>query len=418
MKKIMMKVLAFWAKAIIRKYHPKVIGITGSVGKTSTKEVTAFVLAHKFRVRASIKNYNNEFGLPFSIIGVESPGKNIWGWIQVFWKIKKLLLIRDKNYPEILILEMGVDREGDMDYLLSIVKPDIGVLTNVSQSHLEYFGSLEKIKKEKAKLIKNLNKDGLAILNFDNKNLQDLPREIKSKCWLYGLGEGVDFLAKDVSLTLPADLLSGEFYGINFKLEHQGSVLPIILPGAISYPAVHSSLVALAIGLYLNLNLIEIKKYLQEIPSVSGRMEILPGIKETIIINDAYNSSPESALSALRTMEEIKLSRGRKIAVLGDMLELGAYSEEGHRAVGKRVAEVGIDLLITIGPKSLLLSKSALSAGLPEENIFEFDQVEESLEFIKDKVRPGDLVLIKASRGIKLDKIIQELKLYNDGKPD
>lgn len=418
MKKIMMKVLAFWAKAIIRKYHPKVIGITGSVGKTSTKEVTAFVLAHKFRVRASIKNYNNEFGLPFSIIGVESPGKNIWGWIQVFWKIKKLLLIRDKNYPEILILEMGVDREGDMDYLLSIVKPDIGVLTNVSQSHLEYFGSLEKIKKEKAKLLKNLNKDGLAILNFDNKNLQDLPREIKSKCWLYGLGEGVDFLAKDVSLTLPADLLSGEFYGINFKLEHQGSVLPIILPGAISYPAVHSSLVALAIGLYLNLNLIEIKKYLQEIPSVSGRMEILPGIKETIIINDAYNSSPESALSALRTMEEIKLSRGRKIAVLGDMLELGTYSEEGHRAVGKRVAEVGIDLLITIGPKSLLLSKSALSAGLPEENIFEFDQVEESLEFIKDKIRPGDLVLIKASRGMRLDKIIQELKLYNDGKPD
>lgn len=414
----MMKVLAFWAKAIIRKYHPKVIGITGSVGKTSTKEVTAFVLAHKFRVRASIKNYNNEFGLPFSIIGVESPGKNIWGWIQVFWKIKKLLLIRDKNYPEILILEMGVDREGDMDYLLSIVKPDIGVLTNVSQSHLEYFGSLEKIKKEKAKLLKNLNKDGLAILNFDNKNLQDLPREIKSKCWLYGLGEGVDFLAKDVSLTLPADLLSGEFYGINFKLEHQGSVLPIILPGAISYPAVHSSLVALAIGLYLNLNLIEIKKYLQEIPSVSGRMEILPGIKETIIINDAYNSSPESALSALRTMEEIKLSRGRKIAVLGDMLELGTYSEEGHRAVGKRVAEVGIDLLITIGPKSLLLSKSALSAGLPEENIFEFDQVEESLEFIKDKIRPGDLVLIKASRGMRLDKIIQELKLYNDGKPD
>lgn len=312
---------------------------------------------------------------------------------------------------------MGVDREGDMDYLLSIVKPDIGVLTNVSQSHLEYFGSLEKIKKEKAKLLKNLNKDGLAILNFDNKNLQDLPREIKSKCWLYGLGEGVDFLAKDVSLTLPADLLSGEFYGINFKLEHQGSVLPIILPGVISYPAVHSSLVALAIGLYLNLNLIEIKKYLQEIPSVSGRMEILPGIKETIIINDAYNSSPESALSALRTMEEIKLSRGRKIAVLGDMLELGTYSEEGHRAVGKRVAEAGINLLITIGPKGSLLSKSALSAGLPEENIFEFDQVEESLEFIKDKIRPGDLVLIKASRGIKLDKIIQELKLYNDGKP-
>lgn len=418
MKKIMMKILAFWAKAIIKKYHPKIIGITGSVGKTSTKEIVASVLAHKFRVRASIKNYNNEFGLPFSIIGVESPGKNIWGWVQVFWKIKKLLLFSDKNYPEILILEMGVDREGDMDYLLSIVKPDIGVLTNVSQSHLEYFKSLEKIKKEKSKLLKNLKKDGLAILNFDNKNLRDLPREIKSKCWLYGLEDGVDFLAKDISLTLPSDLLSGQFYGINFKLEHQGSVLPIILPGAISYPVVYSSLVALAVGFYLGLNLIEIKKYLQEISSVSGRMEILPGIKETILINDAYNSSPESALSALRTMREIKLPQGRKIAILGDMLELGTYSEEGHKAVGKKVAEIGIDLLITIGAKSKLLSESALNSGMLEDNIFEFDQVEESLEFIKDKIKPSDLILVKASRGIKLDKIIQELKLYNDGKPD
>ncbi|MDD3711261.1 MAG: Mur ligase family protein [Patescibacteria group bacterium] len=418
MKKIIMKVLAFWAKMIIRKYQPKVIGITGSVGKTSTKEVVASILAHKFRVRASIKNYNNEFGLPLSIIGLESPGKNLWGWLKVFFKIKKLLLFKDRDYPEVLVLEMGVDREGDMDYLLKIVKPDIGVLTNVSQSHLEYFGSLEKIKKEKAKLLKNLNKDGLAILNSDNKYLKDLPKEIKSKCWLYGLEEGSDFVAKDISFVLPEDLLSGDFFGINFKLEYQGSVLPVILPGAISYPAIYSSLVALAIGFHLGLNLIEITKYLQEISSVSGRMEVLPGIKGTVIIDDSYNSSPESALSALKTIEKIKNINGRKIIIFGDMLELGSYSEEGHRLVGKKVAEIGVDLLVLIGEKSLDIFKSVLSNGFKEENVFKFDNVEEALVFVKEKITSKDLVLVKASRGMKLDKIVKELKLYKDGKSD
>lgn len=158
MKKIIMKLLAILARMIIKKYNPKVIAVTGSVGKTSSKEMIADVLANKFRVRSSIKNYNNEFGLPLTIIGLESPGKNILAWFKVLWRAKKLILFKDKNYPDVLVLEMGVDREGDMDYLLSIVRPDIGVVTNISHSHLEYFGSLEKIKKEKVKLLQGLRK--------------------------------------------------------------------------------------------------------------------------------------------------------------------------------------------------------------------------------------------------------------------
>ncbi len=411
-----MRFLAFWAKKILDKYQPKVIGITGSVGKTSAKEVVASVLSHKFKVRSSIKNYNNEFGLPLSIIGIESPGKNLWGWLLVFIKIKKLLLWRDKNYPEILVLEMGVDREGDMDYLIKIARPDIGVLTNISGSHLEYFGTLEKIKKEKLKLLKNLNKDGLAILNFDNKYLKESAGELKSKCLTYGMEPGADFLAKDVILTLPENLLSGDFLGINFKLEKQGSVLPVILPGAISYPAVYSSLIASIIGLHLGLNLVEISKYLKDIPKISSRMEILSGINKSVIIDDSYNSSPESALSALRTIEEIKITNSRKVVVLGDMLELGLHSEEGHRLLGKKVAEIGVDLLILIGPKSLDTYNSALSAGFEDENIFKFNNVEESLSFIEGMVSPGDLILVKASRGMRLDKIVKELKIDKDRK--
>lgn len=418
MKKIVMKILAFFARAIINKYQPQVVGITGSVGKTSAKEIIASVLAHKFKVRASIKNYNNEFGLPLTIIGLESPGKNILGWIKVFVKIKKLLLFRDKNYPEVLVLEMGVDREGDMDYLLSIVRPDIGVLTNISHSHLEYFGSLEKIKKEKSKLVKNLKKDGLAVLNFDNKYLKDLPKEIKSQCCLYGQDAGADFLAKDISFVLPNDLLSGDFFGINFKLEYQGSVVPVILPGAISYPAVYSSLAALAVGLRLGLNLIEMTKYLQEIPMVSSRMEILPGVNSTIIIDDAYNASPESSLSALKTIKKIKLNKGRKVVIFGDMLELGSYNEEGHYLVGKEVAQSDVDMLLLVGENSKIIGQGAREAGFAKDNIFNFVAAEDTFPFLEKNMLAGDLILIKASRGTRLDKIVNEIKLYKNGKLD
>lgn len=410
MKKIIIKILALFSRLIINKYKPQVIGITGSVGKTSTKEVLNFVLSSKFRVRSSIKNYNNEFGLPLSIIGLESPGKNLWGWIKVFWQAKKLLLFKNKNYPEILILEMGVDREGDMDYLLSIARPNIGILTNISHSHLEYFGTLEKIKNEKSKLVKNLKKDGLAILNFDNKYLKDLPKEIKSKCLTYGLEERSDFWAKDISLSMPDDFSLRDSFGINFKLFYHGSVVPIFLPGVISYHMVYSVLASLAVSSYFDLNLLEVADYLGKISSVPGRMEVLSGIKNSVIINDAYNASPESAFSALKTIEEVKSSFAKKIFVLGDMLELGNYTKEGHYLVGKKAREAGVDILITIGEKSLEAARGAISAGFSKENIFSFNKVEDVFGFLEEKTAERDVILIKASRGMKLDKLVEKLK--------
>lgn len=410
MKKIIIKILAFFSKLIIKKYRPQIIGITGSVGKTSTKEVLSFILSDKFKVRASIKNYNNEFGLPLSIIGLESPGKNFWGWINVFWQAKKLLLFKDRNYPEILILEMGVDREGDMDYLLSIVKPNIGILTNISHSHLEHFGSLEKIKNEKSKLVKNLKKDGLAILNFDNKYLKDLVREIKSKSLTYGLDEKSDFWAKDISLSLPGDLSSNDLFGLNFKLFYQGSILPIFLPKVISYPMVYSVLASLAVSSYFNLNLLDTVTRLKDIPVISGRMEFLLGIKNSVIIDDTYNASPESTFNALRTMKEIEKNNKRKIFILGDMLELGDYSKEGHFLVGKKIKDTGIDLLITVGDKSLETARGAISVGFSKNKIFSFNNVNDAFYFVDKNLLEGDIILVKASRGMKLDDLVNRIK--------
>ncbi len=411
MKKIVIKLLALFSNKIVKKYQPKVIGISGSIGKTGVKEYIEFVLKNKFRVRASIKNYNNEFGLPLSIIGIVSPGKNIWGWLKVFGQALKLLIIKDKNYPEVLVLEMGIDRIGDMDYLLSIIKPDIGILTNISHSHIEYFGNLEQIKKEKSKLLKNLNKNGTAILNSDNSHLKELIPELKNRTFSYGLNEGAYFRAKDISFILPENLLEADFYGINFKLEHEGSVVPINLSRAISYSSVYSALASLAVGFSLGLNIIEMAEYLNDIIPIAGRMNILPGVKNSIIIDDTYNASPESTLNALKTIELIPKTIGRKIIVLGDMLELGDYSDEGHYVVGKKIAEMKIDAVFLIGSLAEKIGQTAIKFGFDKNNIFNFSKIEETVEFIKNGISSNDLILVKASQGMRLEKIVKIIML-------
>ncbi len=418
MKKKLIKILAFFAKKIIKKYQPKIIGITGSVGKTSIKESLNFVLSKKFKVRASIKNYNNEFGLPLSIIGRESAGKNIFSWIKIFFYASTLLIFKDQDYPEILVLEMGIDREGDMDYLLSIVKPDIGIISNISHSHIEYFGSLEKIKKEKIKLVKNLKKDSLAILNFDNKYLKGLDRDIKCKTIYYGLEPGADLLAKDINFILPRDLSGDSFYGLNYKLDYKGSVLPINLSKMISHPFIYSSLAAIAVADYLGLNLIDIAKILNEMPTIAGRMNIIKGVKNSLIIDDTYNSSPESSLSALDALSKTQLDKANKIVVLGDMLELGHYSEDGHALVGKKVASSGVDILFLIGERSRDIGRSAIKAGFNKNNIFTFARASDAIESIKNKISFGDLILVKASQGLRLEKIVKDIMLEPEKAKD
>ncbi len=413
MKIFVIKLLALFSRAVIKKYKPKVVAITGSVGKTGAKELVSFVLSEKFKVRASIKNYNNEFGLPLSIIGLESPGKNIKGWIRVFLLFFKLLFRRDPNYPEILVLEMGIDKSGDMDYLLSIVRADIGIVTNISHSHLENFSSFNEIKKEKLKLVENLKEGGIAILNTDNEHLKDYKEKCSKNNISYGLKEGADFLAEDVSLFFDEEKLGNDFCGINFKLRHQDKLVPLKLSGVISPSYIYSALTALSLASYFDLNLVEVAERLRNVPVLSGRMRPLLGIKNSIIIDDTYNSSPESALSALETLKSIS-SSGRKIAVLGDMLELGNYSEEGHRLVGKKVFESDIKLLLLIGDKSKYIKESAIEKGFKKENVFNFSSIEEANNFIKDNISSGDIILVKASQGIRLEKVVKEIILKKE----
>lgn len=323
--------LRYFSKKIILKYRPDVIGITGSIGKTSTKEAVAAILSTKFNVRKNFKNYNNEVGVPLTIIGVEkTPGRSIFGWVNVFIKAIALRLIKINNYPEILVLEMGADKPGDIPYLVDIAPCKVGVLTHISHAHTEHFKTIKKIAQEKRIIISHLQLDGFAVLNFDNEMVMQNANTTKAEVVTYGFKNGADFQASDVNII--TDNKTGWPVGLNFKLNYKGNILPVFLPGAIAEHLIPSALAALAVGNIFGVNVIEGISALRNLQPLAGHMRIINGIKNTLLIDDTYNSSPEPVKSGLVTLSKINIESGaKKIAVLADMLELGSETENAHR---------------------------------------------------------------------------------------
>ena len=415
MKKLVQAILRILARGVIKKYHPEVIGITGSLGKTSAKEAIYEVLKNKFNVRQSPKNYNNELGVPLTILGAAAPGRSLSGWLKIFKKFILLILKADKNYPPILILEMGVDRPGDMKYLMSIVRPHIGVVTAVRNSHLEFFEKAENIKKEKQVLIENLSKSGLAVINYDDPLTREMAQESKFKVLTYGLEAGADIRAQEINFNLEKG--GEEILGIHFKVNHEGSIVPVSLPYAAGYPVIYAALAAVAVGIYYEINLVDIANYLKNFHLPAGRLNLLPGLNNSRLLDDTYNASPASALAALDVLEKITQSSGRKIAAFGDMLELGPETESGHREVGERAAKIKIDKLIVVGRLAKIIGEAAAAAGMEKEKIIYFDDSRSAAVALKNEVRPHDLILVKGSQGARMERIVKALMAEPEKAP-
>ena len=396
------KILGFAARTILKKYNPVVIGITGSVGKSSAKEAVFAVLSSKFRVRKNEKNYNNEIGIPLTIIGSESGNGSILKWIKVFLKFVAVIVFPVK-YPEILVLEMGVDRPGDMEYLLSFVDPKIGIITNISGSHLEFFKSIDHILKEKGKLIKNLPDDGLAVLNADDDRLFAFKDKIKAPVTLFGMSDNSEIKATDVGFN------SNNFepQGLSFKLNYDGKIIPIRLPNILAPHLVYAALSAVAVGIFFKMNLVEIGEALQKFAPPLGRMNLVEGVNNSYIIDDAYNSSPASALAALDVMKNLRAVR--KIAVLGDMLELGGKSNEKHKEVLMQAFKNGINLFFVAGDRMKKAAGELEMQGKLSGKVFYFDDPEYLGIDLKNKLRAGDLVLVKGSQGMRMEKAAKEI---------
>ncbi len=409
LRTLLHSLLKFFSKRIIKKYHPDVIGITGSIGKSSAKEAIAAVLEKKFNIRKSQKNYNNEVGVPLTIIGVEkSPGRSILGWLEVFLKATNLLLIKNINYPEILVLEMGADKPGDIPYLVDIAPCKIGVLTYISHAHTEAFKTIKKIAQEKRVIISHLQRDGFAVLNFDNELVMQNSNTTKAEIATYGFKDGADFRATDVNIIV--DEKTSWPTGLNFKLNFKGNIVPVFLPGTIAEHIIPSALSAIAVGNILGVNMLDSVHALRDLQPLAGHMRIIDGIKNTLLIDDTYNSSPEPTKSALITLSKINIPEGSKrIAVLADMLELGPETEDTHREVGFKVAELGIDFLVTVGEASKHTAIAAREAGLDDNQIVSFAESVSAGKFLQEKLHRGDVALIKGSQGLRMEKIVKEV---------
>lgn len=408
MRTLVKKSLKFLAKRILEKYRPQVVGITGSIGKSSAKEAVYQVLATEFRVRATAKNYNNELGVPLTIIGRESGGRSAKEWLGIFFYALGLLLRRQSDYPEILILELGVDHPGDMAYLCSIVSPEVGLVTAVSYAHLEFFGTINNIKKEKQVLIERVNNKGLSILNYDNELTREMMSASRARVLTYGLNEKADLRAQDIVYNFEKG--DYDLSGIHFKLSYDGAIVPVFMKNVLSEPALYAALAGAAVGLHFKLNLVNIAAALNDFNLPPGRMNLLAGLNHSFVIDDTYNASPDAAVAALDILGRLQVApASKKYAILGDMREIGDFTEDGHRLVGKKAAAVGVYQLLVVGDCTQFIKEGALEAGLAAEKIKHFANNQELIDFIRPLITFGDIILVKGSQAMRLEEIVKAI---------
>ena len=415
-KSILQDILASLARATIEKYKPMIIAVTGSVGKTSARTAIFDVLKSTRRVRTAAKNFNNEIGVPLTILGIDHQGKNILAWAWSLAHIWLDLRFSNKPYPEILVLEYGVDRPGDMDYLVSIARPDIAVVTAIGEvpAHIEFFADAEAVANEKAKIVAALPIEGYAILNHDDYAVYDMKEKTRAHVMTYGFEEHADVRIANYEVRVTKDEAHGDVPdGISFKIEQNGSMVPVRLHNTFGKPACFAAAAAAAVGLVLNKNMVEISVALAGYVPPPGRLRLLKGNKHSFILDDTYNASPEAMRVALETLE--MLPGKRKIAVLGDMLEIGKYTEQAHRSIGDKVAQCA-DMLITVGARAKFIADEAMTRGaerggkiLAPDQIMRFDDPMEAGKSLDLLIQEGDVILVKGSQGIRMEKVVYEI---------
>jgi UDP-N-acetylmuramoyl-tripeptide--D-alanyl-D-alanine ligase len=301
---------------------------------------------------------------------------------------------------------MGADRPGDINYLTNFVHSSVGVITDVSFSHIEFFKNLEEVGKEKGTLIRKLEDKNLAILNVDNPQVMKLKEQIKAEVIGVGFSEEAEMRATDHAF-IYADDNNREIKGLSFKLNYKGTTIPMRLNNVLAKHQIYAALIAAAVGIWFELNLVEIAAALENFVPPCGRMNLIPGIKESQIIDDTYNSSPTATIAALDVLGEI--SAGRKIVALGDMLELGMETEKSHRAVARKFLEIKGDIFLAVGQRMQFAVEELLKHNFPKENIFSFNNPTEAGQKLHEIIQPNDLVLIKGSQGTRMEKAVEEV---------
>jgi len=353
------------------QFDVSVLAITGTNGKSTTKEMTASVAASQFNVLKTEGNKNNHIGLPLTLFNL-------------------------KAEHEVSVLEMGMSGKGEIRRLAEIAKPKIGIITNISEGHLESLPTIKDVQEAKGELFESLNQNGTAIVNADDPLVLELSRSLRSNIVTYGLKNSADIQADNVKQR------GNE--GFDFTLHFFNEKTPVFLP-FLGSCNISNALAAIAAGHVLGLNSQKILSGLQDCQLMPQRMQTEKR-NDITIINDAYNANPRSMEEALTTLSSYK-TNGKKIFVMGDMLELGRISESAHKDFGKQFSASSVDRLVTVGTLAQLASQTALDSGIDKDRVKSFENKEESILFLNKSLQAGDCILVKGSRGMRMEQVIE-----------
>ncbi len=422
-KKIVVWILTAEAHLVLKKYKPKIIAVTGSVGKTSTKDAIYTILASKAHVRKSQKSFNSEIGVPLTILGLENAWSSPLGWLHNFIE-GLILIILPSIYPKIVILEIGADRPGDIEKIGRWIHPNIVVITRLSKVpvHVEFFSSPEDVKREKEFLAKALKKEGILILNADDEDVMSFAKNGNSngknaRLVTYGFKNNAKVKASEYKI-IYENRDSIKFpIGISYKVNFETTISEVTVGGTVGMQNAYTSLAAIAAGVSSGYDLPKLVGILSEHKTPPGRMKIIDGLNNSIIIDDSYNSSPVAQSEALEALRDLD-AHGRKIVILGDMLELGPFSVGEHKLVGEKVAEVASNL-ITVGVRARAIRDAAINAGMSASSTISFEDSRQAGEYAKSLIGPGDVVLVKGSQGgIRMERAVEALMARPEEKEE
>jgi len=418
MKKLVIAVLRAEARVVLWRFRPFIIGVTGSVGKTSTKDAIAGIIGHiegGRNVRASYKSQNSEIGIPLTVLGLENAWGSPLGWL---WNILRgALSCLALRYPKILILEVGADMPGDITALVSWLPVDIVVLTRLPDIpvHVANYSSAQAVRDEEAALLLCLRPSGKVVMNGDDPNIMALRKNMSNHMMTYGFGALSAIRGTDVRVYGEE---IGEYVrpkGLAFAIEWKGESWPIRIPGVAGEQLATSVLAGVATALTLEYEFDAILHALLYLSTPPGRMRLIEGINDSTIIDDSYNASPVAMEAALATLSQLQKVRTRYV-VLGDMLELGEYSEAEHQRIGGIVANVA-DELCMVGKRSVTYGVGAKEAGMHEEAMRSFESPQEAGKWVADRLASGDVVLVKGSQGsganaIRTERAVKEMMVH------
>lgn len=407
LRKTLTSVLALEASLVLRKYKPRIIAVTGSVGKTSTKDAIYAVISTRYNTRKNEKSFNSEIGVPLTILGCPNGWSSPKVWFYNVLRGARLVMIRHA-YPEYLILEVGADHPGDIASTTRWMKPDIAVLTRMSAVpvHVEYFRGPEEVLAEKMKLVEALSRTGTIVVNADDPLFMKEIAKFEKKKITFGTSREADVHIDEVSIAYtdgPHRLPKGEKMVITASKDISTIEVDGIVGGHLAVPFAAARAVALALGM----ETVDWAKALYEYESPRGRMRLIGGLAGSVLIDDSYNASPIAVREALHTLDEVT-TKGRKIAALGDMKELGEYSKAEHEKVGEYASHIA-HTIVAVGEASHGIIESALRHGMASDRVHWCPDSASAAEYLRDFVRVGDIVLIKGSQSIRMERLTKAL---------